>query len=359
MSSPDKNNHPLLCNESPWNENANTIWLGSTIALSRNVEKFKFPAKLPVDKRKQIIALLQRQLIACPQLKNPKLIPAEEMAPMEKEFLVEHFLSSQSFQQTHAGEAFVLDETGEFLAVLNLNDHLLLEWVDPREELELTWDRLVKIESELNKTTNFAFSPKFGFLTADSTQSGTGMLVQVYLHLPILRLTERFNDILVKNKDEGIDQTGLQGDPNEIIGDIVAFHNKHTLGITEENILTSLRTLAMKLMLEEKSARQHLKEESETNLAEIKDKVSRAYAILLHSYQIEAIEALQAISMLKLGLDLGWCKGGSHAILNNLLFASRRAHLLCHFGQKVQQEEIPHRRSEYIHKALKGFELLI
>jgi protein arginine kinase len=359
MSQPDKSNSPLICNESPWDNNANTIWLGSTLTLYRNLEKFNFPGKLPPDKRKQIIALLSRDLLASKQLKEPKLLRAEDMPPIEKEFLVEHFLSSLGFHQAYVGEAFVLDKTGEFLAVLNLRDHIVLEWIDARDDLENSWDRLLKVELELTNSANFAFSHKFGFLTSDPTQCGTGLVVTIFLHLPTLLHTNRLEEIIKRNKDDGVEQTGLQGDPNEVIGDIVAFHNSYTLGVTEENILSSLRTLATKLVVEEKSMRQHLKQGSETEVAEVKDKVSRAYAILLHSYQIEAVEALQALSLVKMGLDLGWLQGTSQVVLNHMLFACRRAHLLCQNGQTITQEELPHRRAEFIHKALHGLELLI
>jgi len=359
MNLPDKSHHPLLCNQSPWNKNPNAIWLGSTLRLHRNLEKFFFPGKLPTDKRKQVISLLTNDLLANDQLKNPKLIRAEDMPPTEKEFLVEHFLSNQDFHQAYVGEAFVLDETGEFLAVLNLRDHLVLEWIDPREDLENSWDRLVKLELSLTKSANFAFLPKFGFLTSDFTQCGTGLVVTIFLHLPALLYTRCLDEIVKKNKEDGIEQTGLQGNPNEVIGDIVAFYNSCTLGVTEENIFSSLRMLATKVLVEEKGARRHLKEMSEPEVAHIKDKVSRAYAILLHSYQIEAIEALQALSLVKMGIDLGWLKGISQIPLNHLLFACRRAHLLCHYGQKISHEELPHKRAEFIHQALAGLELLI
>lgn len=358
MDHQDKSN-PLLCNESPWSSSENTIWLGSTLMLLRNLEKFNFPGKLSTDKRKQIVSLLTRGFLESDQLKQATLIRAEDMPPIEKEFLVEHFLSNQSFHQAYVGEAFVLDETGEFLAVINLKDHLLLEWIDIHEELENAWDRLVKIEFELNKSVNFAFSPKFGFLTSDPTQSGAAFVVTIFLHLPALLYTNHLDEMIKINQDDGVEQTGFQGDPNEVIGDIVAFHNRYTLGVTEESVLSSLRTLATKLVVEEKAMRQHLKRGSENEVAEVKNKVSRAYAILLHSYQIESVEALQALSSIKLGLDLEWLRGISQSVLNKLLFACRRAHLLCHYGQKIPQEELPHRRAEFIHKALHGLELLI
>ena len=359
MAPPDKNSSSLLCKESPWNENANAICLGSTLTLFRNLEKFKFPGKLSTDKRKQIISLVTRDLLANDQLKNPKIFNAEELSSIEKEFLVEHFLSDQGFNQAEAGEAFGLDHSGEFLAVLNLKDHVLLQWIDPREDLEHTLERLVKVELGLSKAVNFAFSPKFGFLTSDPTRCGTALVVTAFLHLPALIYSNRLDEILENYKEDGAVRTGLQGDPHEMIGDIVAFHNSYTLGMTEESILISMRTLATKLVAEEKSMRQQLKQGIDAELAAVKDKVSRAYAILLHSYQIEAIESLQSLSLLKLGLDLGWLEGTTQNILNRLFFACRRAHLLCHYGQKIQQEELPHKRSEFIHQALHGLKLLI
>jgi protein arginine kinase len=348
--------HPLLCNEGPWKNNSNSVWLGSTVTLNRNLEKFKFPAKLSPEGRKQIISLISKDLLASSFLKKPKLFKAEEMPPLDKEFLVEHFLSPYSFHQAQAGEAFILDDSGAFLGILNLNDHLSLQWLDCHEELEDAWSRLVSLEGELTKAVSFAFSSRFGFLTSDPSQCGTALVAHVFLHLPGLIYSGKLEEIIKKYKEDGILQTGLQGDPNEMIGDIVAFHNAYTLGVTEENILTSLRTLTTKVLMEEKSARALIKSQ---NASAMKDKVSRAYAILLHSYQIEAIEALNAISLLKLGVDLEWITGIDHAALNELFFNCRRAHLLCQCDNKMSQEEIPHKRAEFIHRALKNTTLHI
>lgn len=359
MNPPGKSKELFLCNENPWNQDANDIWLGSTLTLYRNLDKFKFPPQLPTDRKQQIISMLTKELIRSKELHAPKSILAEQISSIDKEFLVEHFLSDQGFHQTNTGEAFVVDETGEFLAVINLKDHLLLERIDIKDDLENTLAKLVKVEAALAKSLNFAFSSKFGYLTSDPTRCGTGFVVSVFLHLPLLIHTHRLEEICTKYQEEGIERTGLQGDPNELIGDIVAFHNGFTLGVTEENILTSMRTLAIKLSSEEKSLRNALKQQNDPQAAEVKDKVSRAFAILLHSYQIEAIEALQSLSLLKLGLELGWVKGSSQKELNRLLFACRRAHLMCHYGQKITSEELPHRRAEYIHKTLHGLQLLI
>jgi len=347
---------PLLSKESPWEGNSNTIWLGSTITLNRNLEKYKFPGKLPQDKRKQLISLVGKELLESPLLKKPSLLNAEDVPHVEKEFFIEHFLTTSSFQEARAGEAFVLDHSSAFLGILNVGDHLILHQIDCSEELEAAWDRLTKIESKLNESLNFAFSRRFGYLTSAPAQCGTGLVVRVFLHLPGLIYSQKLDEATKRYKEENIDQTGLQGDPTEIIGDIVAFHNRFVLGVTEENILSSLRTLTTNVMIEEKRARSNLKQEASS---EMKDRISRAYAVLLHSYQIDALEAFYALSLLKLGVDLEWVTGVDHTGLNLLFFNCRRAHLLCHFSEKIVQQDLPHKRAEYIHQTLKNITLHI
>ena len=350
------NNNSLLCQKQPWDSNDNSIWLASTVGFHRNIEKYNFPSKLSNDRKKQIISLTSKELLASPLLNKPKLYKAEEMSHIEKEYLVEHYLSPDSFHEAHSGEAFIVDESGEFLLSLNVKDHIYLQLTDTKGELETVWNKLVKIESGIGKALNFSYSPRFGFLTADPTQCGTGLLVYIYLQLPALLHTDKLEDILEKYGDESIAITGLQGDPNELIGDILAVHNNYTLGLTEENILSSLRTFITKMIVEEKAERTRIQAH---NNAEIKDRVARAYGILIHSYQIEAIEALNALSLLKLGIEVGWMSGLSMAQLNEIAFQCRRAHLMCEFDQKISQEEVYHKRAEFIHKSLKNLALKI
>lgn len=353
--------NPILFPKKPWVNNANPIWLASTVSLQRNIEKFKFPGKLSADRKKQIIALVSKELlsgdlISSTQLVNPSLIKAEDTGLLEKEFLVEHFLSNHNFNQTHVGEGFILDESGTFITTLNMRDHIHLQLIDCTGELENTWSRLVKIETQLGNNLNYSFLPKFGFLTADPTQCGTSLLATTYLQLSGLVHTNKLQKILDTSDEESLIISGIQGNPNEIIGDILMIQNNYTLGLTEENILSTLRSFTSKMIAEEVSARHQIKREESP---ELKDKVSRAFGILIHSYQIEAIEALNALSLLKLGAESGWISGIGNQEINELFFICRRAHLLYQAKEKINQEEIPHKRAEKIHQALKDVKLLI
>jgi protein arginine kinase len=352
----NNNLHSFFCQFKLWAKNSNPIWLASTVRLFRNIEKFKFPVKLDGDRRKQIVSLLSKEFMSMEQLKNPSLFKAEDLSSLEKEYLVEHFLSNQSFHSAGPGEAFIIDSSGEKMISLNLRNHVHFESIDTNSELETTWNQLVMIETALGKNISYSYSPKFGFLTADPTQCGTGLSVTIFLQLSGLIHMEMIDGILEKMVDESFVVTGIQGSPTEIIGDVIVIQNNYTLGVTEENIISSIRSIATKLLVEEHAIRFQIKNKSSP---EIKDKISRAFGILIHSYQIEAVEALNAISLLKLGVDLGWLEGINMIQLNELFFNCRRAHLLCQYEDKIPQEEVQHKRAEFIHKTLKEAKLII
>lgn len=346
----------FLSEKKLWDTNANKIFLASTVSLKRNIEKFNFPGKLSSDLQKTIIALVSKELLKEPGPKGMLLFPAEKAEAFDKEYLMEHFFAREKVFQAHTGEAFMIDETGSFLVLLNIDNHIEFFIVDVQGEMENSWNRLVKAETELGKSIKYAFLPRFGFLTSDPGDSGSAFEATAYLQLTGLIHCGKIDEILESTADESFSITGLQGSPTEIIGDVLVIKNNYTLGMSEENIIASIRSLVTKLTVEEVAERTKIKSES---MAEIKDRVSRAFGILVHSYQIEAIEALNAISLVKLGVDLGWFEGISFEELNLLFFNCRRAHLLSQFADSVSAEELSHRRAEFVHKTLKNVKQLI
>lgn len=252
-------NSSIFSLKNPWSQDSHTIWLASTLELLRNFEKFKFPNKLDSARKQQIISLVKEGLENCPELKNPELFKAEEIGPIEKEFLLEQFLSNESFHQAHGGEGFMIDQSGEFLAVINLHNHLTLELIDTHQELEKSWNKLVKIETFLGKSLDYAFNTRFGFLTVNPLQSGTALIVSLYLHIPAIIHTGELAETLEKEAEDEIVATGMQGSSSEMIGDILLAQNRCTIGLNDEYIIAALRMWATKVVVAEISARTRLK----------------------------------------------------------------------------------------------------
>ncbi len=335
---------PIFQLKSPWEKHSHNVWLASTLSLSRNLQKYKFPAKLEKEREEQINSALFDSLQKC--LPKPLLFKSEEIGPLQKEFLLEHFMIGDGFYQAHAGEGFVIDETSEFLGVFNLKDHLQLNLLDTQQEIEKSWNRLVKIEGQLEKTLDFAFHPRFGFLTSDPRRAGTALTITLYLHIPAVIHSGELSELLEREREEEVEAVGLHGKTHEMVGDILVARNTCSIGLTEEYILTTMRMWATRAVVAEISLRKKLMESGNEQL---KNKVTRALGLLTHSYQLEAVEALNALSLVKLGIEIGWILAPQNMNMNQVLFNCRRAHLINLLDGKVEIPDLPRKRAEYLH----------
>ena len=310
--------------ERPWEKNTNSIWLASTLSLHRNIDKFSFPQKLDVDKRHLVSQLVTDTFKAIPSLSNLAVFPAGSIHPMDREFLAEHFLLFEPTRNNQHGQDLVTEKSGALLIQINANDHLELNVIEASGELERALSQLMKVEQEIEKHLPFSFSNHFGYVTSDPCLSGTGLVVNAYVHIPALISRGGYRRAIDGEKHEGLLFTSLQGNPDDLIGDLLVVRNRWTLGVTEETIISSIRNAVLKVSSEERALRETIKQEKETKLI---DKVSRAIGTLQHSFTIDTGEALRALSQIKFGIELGWVKGMSLEAVNELFFDCRRAHL--------------------------------
>lgn len=342
-----------ILEHTPWEKEINPIWLATSFLLHRNLAKHNFPPKLDEKMFPQTISAIKEPLLKSTLLDKPVLLDAAEINALDKAYLFEHFLCGEGFQNTLSGQGFVVDNSGLFFAELNIQDHLQMQLIDIQGSWEKSWNQLNQIETDISASLEFAFSPKFGYLTAEPSLCGTGLVVQAFLHLPALIHMQQLQEALIKQREDGIVVTGMGGNIEELIGDIIVISSSYTLGVNEENILQSIHSMAMKLMALEKTLRSHLQNE---NNALIKDQISRSFGLLLHSYQLQTKEALDALSLIKLGLHLDWVGGITDAKLNTLFFQCRRAHLLhlLNETQLVDPQEVARKRAELLHKNMQG-----
>ena len=335
----------------PWDENTNPLWPATSFYLQRNYTGNLFPHKMNEERSIKIIEQISQLMLRLQQLQNPICLKAEDLSAIEKEFLYEHFLCRETFQNTLKGQAFVVDDTAHFLAMINVSDHLQMELVDCKNKWEKAWEILSDIDTAISAVLHPCFSPRFGYLTGDLGRCGTGLSVMCYLHLPLLIHSGQLEQAIESQLEESVMVSSLQGSSLNFIGDFVLLQNKYTLGLTEEMILRDLHISATKLTLSEKNLRDKCKEKSDLS---IKDLVSRSYGLLIHSYQLQTKEVLDAISKIKLGIDLGWITGITDSKINEVFFTCQRAHIGFVFGEEnTDAKIISTKRAEFIHNELK------
>ncbi len=352
---PEEKLPPSLLKNTVWGQSPNPIWIASTLQLKRNLARYKFPHKLPVKELGNIRTLLSEVVNKEAELNSPLSFPLENCDAWDKEFFFEHFLCLENFPTNASAAECIIDTSGKILCTLNFQNHLHLHILDTACSLEESWGKLSKIENQLASKLEFAFCPKFGYLSSKPAEAGTSLFACCHLHLPALIHSQQLNELLLKQKEEEISVRGLEGVIDDPIGDILLIKNRYSLGLSEDAIIHSLMTVVMRLMGAEKNLRTQLKDKDPL---EFKDKVSRAYGLLIHSQQLQTKEALNALSLLNLGVDLGWVSGITSSQIHTLSFQTRRGHLIRLIQEKNPDiNELGPKRAIFLHEALKSVQL--
>jgi len=146
---------------------------------------------------------------------------------------------------------------------------------------------------------------------------------------------------------------GLYGEGTEAMGNLFQISNQITLGDTEDEIISQLNKLIEKIVLNEENARQVLLQKKPGTLL---DNIGRGFGILSHAYAMTSKEALNLLSFLKLGVDLGFFPAERQAEIDDLFVITQPAHLQGNASQqKLSPEERDALRAEIIREKLKGF----
>ena len=106
-----------------------------------------------------------------------------------------------------------------------------------------------------------------------------------------------------------------------------------------------MRALILKIVIAEKHAREVIKAE---HAASMKDKISRALGILKFSYQLDTVEALSALSLIKLGVEIGFIDGMTVGDINRLFFNARRGHLCYLLRENILHDDLKSRRAQFL-----------
>ena len=189
-----------------------------------------------------------------------------------------------------------------------------------------------------------------GFLTACPTNVGYRFAASVMVHLPALVMTKQINRILSAIAQVGLAVRGMYGEGSEITGNLVQISNQLTLGQAEEEIIKNLYGVTKQIVEQESQARQVLLNESRDQLA---DRVNRSFGILRHAQLISSQEAMQLLSDVHLGIDLGLIEGVKNkVVLKELMVLQRPANLQMLCGQMLDSMDRDRQRARLIRRYL-------
>ncbi len=306
--------------------------ISSRIRLARNLKTAAFPGWAGAEECDRIWNMLRPILSGLRNLTPAATIGMADLEELDKQILFERHLISREQAEKGKGSGLVLRDDERLSAMVNEEDHLRLQGMRPGLDLGGIWKQINELDSEIEQLVEYAFSAKLGYLTACPTNVGTGMRASVMLHLPGLVLMNEINPVIKGMGKIGLAVRGLWGEGTEAIGNMFQISNQMTLGETEEHLINNIEQIVQEIIEHEKNARTRLLERKETV---VKDHVGRAYGILSHAHILTSKEALDLLSGLRLGVDLGILPSVERRIVDELLLLTQPGHL-----QKMEQRSL-------------------
>ena len=136
------------------------------------------------------------------------------------------------------------------------------------------------------------------------------------------------------------------------MGNLFQISNQTTLGEKEDDIINRLSKVIETIIEKEHDARQVLLQKKPAMLS---DQIGRAYGVLTYAHAMASKEALNLLSVIKLGVDLGAFPEERRFSIDELFIETQPAHLQKSSQQKLNAEERDHLRAEIIRERLKLF----
>lgn len=348
------------------------IVISSRIRLARNLAGYKFLSRCSNPEKSDILNKLKDVLMSLDLGDKVFYISVDKAPTLNRHLLVERHLISHHHAFGKGPRGAVIAQREFFTAMINEEDHLRLQVLKAGCQLSQCLEQINHIDDMIEKKVDYAFSPRFGYLTACPTNLGTAIRVSVMLHLPALKITGQIEKFLRATKDMNLAVRGLFGEGTEAASDFYQLSNQATLGVSEKDIVQQFENAIIPEILDyEKAARSRLLSKDADLL---NDKISRAMALLQNAHLISSQEALFLLSHLRLGINMRERMGASTpaidrlcqlssadgkqtlsiATINRLFMLTLPAHLQLNYGKPLDSTHRDALRAQIIRSALNG-----
>ena len=347
--------HNLLTNTGDWLRGEgphSQIVVSSRVRLARNLKNHAFPGWAKKSERLQILEAIKPRVEELPEMSDAFSVYSQDLSALEKQVLVERHLVSREHAAKGVGSAVVMNRKQSLSIMINEEDHLRMQGIRAGLQLKNVFKMVDKVDTELEGRLDFAFHPQLGYLTACPTNVGTGMRASAMVHLPALVLSEQINQVIQAVNKIGLAVRGLYGEGTEALGNLFQVSNQITLGEKEEEIMARLHKVIEQIIDHEQNARQLLLQKKPKTLL---DNIGRGYGILRHAYSMSSKEALNLLSFMKLGIDLGFFPETCRQPVDELFMETQPAHLQKGSQQKLAADERDALRAEIIRNKLGEF----
>lgn len=330
------------------------IVLSSRLRLARNMQSVPFPGRLTADESYPIRGAVERFAAESRFRGHVSVIDLRDVDANEKRFLRERNIIT--YEMEVADNTLVaLNNTDDFSILVNEEDHFRIQVIRPGLQLMDVYKTADAVDSELNRFVPYAFSDELGFLTACTSNLGTGLRVSVLLHLPVITMKNGVQELIPEDRRNRIEIKGTIGKSSKTLGCLYQLSNRVSLGLSEIDIIESVDEVVNRILEKEDNRRDEYYSESR---AELEDIVWRSYGTLRYSRRISYIEAMDHLSNVRLGIVLAIIRNMDVKTVNDIMVNIQWAHLQRHYALLFKSTgECDEYRADYMRKLLQSFEV--
>ena len=322
-------------------ENSDVV-TNTKIKFLRNLSEFKFN----LEKKEEIDKLenkIKDNLYSIGY--GLKFLKLKDMDEITKKSLVEKNLITPEFaiKKRDTGSILINDDENICIMIGN-KDHLNIQVFNAGLELENTLNLAIEIDEKIGDCLGYAINKNYGYLTASPSNLGTGLKASVEVYLPALSKSRNTRKIFDAISSFGMSIKGINSENSQNQGYIYLISNKQTLGITEKEIIKNLKVITETIIEQERQARKLLTKDE----LELKDTIYRSYGILTNARKISYEEAVNLLSNIKIGVDLGILNDLTDLKVKKLYLYIKPANLQKFLGEKYERLDRDIKRAEVI-----------
>ncbi len=329
------------------------VVLSSRSRLARNIAGYPFLTRAGKSQVARIEELVHKKILDAgfkPPLQYYRL---DRIDPFDLRLMVERHLIARNHADSDLVRGIAFSEDESLSIMVNEEDHLRMQTIYGGMQLAEAADAVIKVDNILAEHLPYAFSADYGYLTACPTNVGTGMRTSVMVHLPAIMMSRDMDKLTRICEDMNLALRGLYGEGTHGAADIYQISNNVTLGITEQEITGHVET-ATKLIVDlERDIRDSLKTK---HGKELDKRLGKTLELLHNIKSISSEEALNMLSLLRMGTRLGLINELTESKMDELLFMSLPAHLQTIARREADSVKRNEMRASYIRKNLKSLE---
>lgn len=325
------------------------VVVSTRIRMARNLRNYKFPQRMSIQEAENITQEVLNVMKDLPPGVNYKFYKINSLSPIERISYIEEHLISPGLINRPDYSSFLLKDDETATIMINEEDHLRIQVLYPGLNFEKAWESINEIDNFLESKLDYAYHDKFGYLTACPTNVGTGIRASVMVHLPALSIIGQVDGLIRGFQKIGLAVRGLYGEGTKAYGDLYQISNQTTLGEEEEEIIKRLKGIIYQTINKERDVRNNL---LSSRKYEIEDRIYRSYGVLKYARRINSKEAMQHLSNVRLGIEMGIIKDIGFKKIEKITIGIQPGSIQKYANRDLDNNERDIIRAKYIRERL-------